>query len=97
MEICKEYGFDFGGIYEHHQHFNCWLCPLQKVGEIRYLFNNYPDKWDYLRQLQHKTDGYYHSGKTIFEFEQRFWNENLDILKNNRMKAREKYNKRKQK
>ena len=27
--ICKKYGFDFGGVYTHHSHFNCWCCPLQ--------------------------------------------------------------------
>ena len=31
LEICKSYGFTFGDVYEHHQHFNCWLCPLLKL------------------------------------------------------------------
>lgn len=95
LEICKSYGFDFGGVYEHHSHFNCWLCPLQKVKELKWVFNNDKKKWDYLRNLQHETDGYYQNEKTIFDFEKRFWQENCDELKDNRMKARQKYNKKK--
>lgn len=38
LKICKEYGFDFGGVYEHHSHFNCWLCPLQRVKELEYIY-----------------------------------------------------------
>ena len=94
LEICKSYGFDFGGVYDHHQHFNCWLCPLQKVSEIEWLFENDKEKWNVLRDMQFKTDGMYQSGRTIFDFEKRFWEKNCDELKNNRMKARKKYNKR---
>ena len=94
LEICKDYGFDFGGVYEHHIHFNCWLCPLQRVNELESIFKEYPDKWDYLRNLQHQTDGYYQNGKTIFEYEKKFWDNKQEELKNNRMNARERYNKR---
>lgn len=90
--ICKEYGFDFGGVYEHHSHFNCWLCPLQKVNELRTIFNKYPELWEKLRKMQLQCDGYYHSGKSIFEWENRFWNENKEKLKEKRMNARGKNN-----
>ena len=56
LEICKDYGFDFGGVYEHHSHFNCWLCPLQKRKELEYIIGNEPDKWDILRNMQWRTD-----------------------------------------
>lgn len=94
MRICKEYGFDFGGVYEHHSHFNCWLCPLQRKQELYYVFKDYPDKWEYLRKLQHSTDGYFQYDKSIFDFERDFWEQNHEILKQNRMNARQKYNKR---
>ena len=94
LEICKDYGFDFGGVYDHHSHFNCWMCPLQRVNELESIFNEYPDKWDYLRSLQHQTDGYYQNGKTIFEYEKKFWDNKQDELRSNRMNARERYNKR---
>jgi hypothetical protein len=94
LEICKDYGFDFGGVYEHHSHFNCWLCPLQRVDELKWIFDNDKDKWEVLRQMQFSTDGTYYPDRTIFDFEKRFWEKNCDELRENRMKARKKYNKR---
>lgn len=94
LEICKEYGFDFGGVYDHHSHFNCWLCPLQRVNELKWIFDNNKEYWDKLRDMQHQCDGYYQNGKTIFDFEKRFWEQNIDELKAKRMEARKKYNKR---
>ena len=92
LQICYDNGFDFGGVYEHHKHFNCWLCPLQQVKELEWIFNNDKDKWDTLRNMQHRTDGTYYPNKTIFDFEKRFWEHNIGRLKDERMKAREKYN-----
>lgn len=97
LEICKEHGFEFGGVYEHHNHFNCWLCPLQRVGELKWIFDNDKEKWNILREMQFQTDGYYHSGNTIMDFDKRFWEDNCQELKNNRMRAREKYSKRRNK
>lgn len=88
LKICKDYGFDFGGVYEHHSHFNCWLCPLQRIGELQWIFDNNKDYWDRLRDMQYQCDGYYKSGKTIFEFEKQFWEKYRDELAEKRMKAR---------
>ena len=97
LEICKDYGFDFGGVYNHHSHFNCWLCPLQRVDELKWIFDNNKEYWDKLRDMQHQTDGYYQNGKTIFDFEKRFWENNIESLKQKRMEARKKYNKKRSK
>ena len=94
LEICYDYGFDFGEVYEHHSHFNCWLCPLQRKYELHTIFKEYPLYWERLRNMQHLTDGYYANGKTIFDFEKDFWEMNCDNLREERMKAREKYKKR---
>ena len=62
-----------------------------------YIYIYRKDLWDKLREMQSKTDGYYQNGKSIYEFENKFWIRQHPQLKENRMKAREKYNKRKQK
>ena len=92
LQLCKEHGFDFGGVYEHHSHFNCWMCPLQKVNELKWVFDNEPEYWNILREMQHSCDGYYQNGKTIFDYEKQFWEKNCDDLKQKRMDARRKYN-----
>ena len=94
LMICKSYGFDFGGVYNHHEHYNCWLCPLQKRDELYYLWKCRPDLWDRLRSMQLSTDGYYQNGMSIFDFEKKFWLRNHNELKDKRMEARKKYNKR---
>lgn len=94
LKICYDYGFDFGGIYEHHQHFNCWLCPLQKRSELYTLFKQYPNLWNRLRDMQFKTDGYYQYEMSVMDFDKRFWLKHHEELRENRMKARAKYNKR---
>lgn len=94
LEICKSYGFDFGGVYEHHSHFNCWLCPLQRKSELYEIFKKYPSYWANLHTMQWQTDGTYYPNETIFDIEKQFWNKIREELKEKRMKAREKYNKR---
>lgn len=94
LKICYDYGFDFGGVYEHHNHFNCWMCPLQSKAELYELFKREPNLWANLHSMQWQTDGYYNNGKTIFDFEKDFWNQIQDELKQKRMDARRKYNKR---
>ena len=90
LQICNDYGFDFGGVYEHHSHFNCWLCPLQRVNELRWIFDNDKEKWDKLRDMQYETDGSYYPNETIFDCEKKFWKKHLIELKNKRMEARRK-------
>ena len=92
--MCYDYGFDFGGVYEHHSHYNCWLCPLQQKKELYEIYKRYPKYWEQLRQMQHQTHGYYQNGKTIFEFEKDFWEKGIEELKENQKQARLKYNKR---
>ena len=97
LEICKNHGFDFGGVYEHHSHFNCWLCPLQRINELQWIFDNDKDKWELLRDMQFRTDGTYYTDRTIFDLEKKFWEKNNQKLREMRMEARKKYSKRKPK
>lgn len=73
LQMCYKMGFTFGDVYSHHSHYNCWMCPLQRKQELEYIYLNMPEKWQYLRQLQQGTYGYYQNGKTIMEYEQTFW------------------------
>jgi hypothetical protein len=97
LKMCLDYGFDFGGVYEHHSHYNCWLCPLQSRAELYEVFKRFPNLWANLYAMQWETDGYYYPDETIFDLEKRFWNKIRDELTEKRMKAREKYNKRSRK
>ena len=92
LQICKDYGFDFGGIYDHHEHFNCWLCPLQNRKEIHTIWKEYLELWDKLRKMQFQTDGYYQQEMSVMDFDKRFWIREHKTLKQKRMDSRKKYN-----
>lgn len=89
IKICEEYGFDFDGVYSHHSHYNCWLCPLQRKHELKYIYIYMPEKWLELCKMQMQTPGYYQSKKTIFQWSQQFWEEEKETLKNTMLKKRE--------
>lgn len=97
LNLCKEFGFDFGGNYEHHSHYNCWMCPLQRVNELYWIYQNEPQLWDRLRKMQMQTDGEWQYNRPIWYFEQKFWERNRKELEAKRMEARKRYNKRKSK
>ena len=88
LNICYDYGFNFGRVYEHHSHYNCWLCPLQRVNELRWLFENDKQYWDILRDMQYNCDGYYSNHKTIFDYEKQFWEKHRKELEEQRLQQR---------
>jgi 3'-phosphoadenosine 5'-phosphosulfate sulfotransferase (PAPS reductase)/FAD synthetase len=72
LKLCYAEGFDFGGVYNHHEHFNCWCCPLQKIDEIEWIYRNRPELWQKLNFMQKFTDGWWWNKHTVYEFNQRF-------------------------
>jgi 3'-phosphoadenosine 5'-phosphosulfate sulfotransferase (PAPS reductase)/FAD synthetase len=75
LDLCYKEGFDFGGVYEYRSRYNCWMCPLQKLDELRILFKHYPDLWNKMRKMQWVSPNDFRQGETIFSLEHRWWNE----------------------
>lgn len=75
LQMCYDKGFDFGGVYEYRSRYNCWMCPLQKLDELRILFKHYPALWDKMREMQWVSPNDFRQGETIFSLEHRWWNE----------------------
>jgi 3'-phosphoadenosine 5'-phosphosulfate sulfotransferase (PAPS reductase)/FAD synthetase len=42
LEICKSYGFNWGGLYDIRKRVSCYCCPLQKKSDIDILKNTHP-------------------------------------------------------
>ena len=93
LEICSNHFIDFGGVYNHHSHFNCWLCPLQRKSELEWIFKNDKKKWDKLRDMQFNCYGSFYPNETIFDVEKGFWKKHHKQLRENMLKARKKFNK----
>jgi len=51
LEYCYEKGFDWGGLYEKFNRVSCWCCPLSRIGELRVLYNDFPELWNKLELM----------------------------------------------
>ena len=72
LEYCYSKGFDWGGLYEQMDRVSCWVCPLQKIGDIRNLYENHKELWLKLKEWQSQTWKPFKDFKTVEEYEKRF-------------------------
>ena len=50
---CRERGFyPPGGIYDHRSRIGCFICPLQRASEARWMAKNRPELWGRLKELE---------------------------------------------
>ena len=58
LAYCRARGYDWGGLYDRFKRVSCWCCPLQQVGELRKLWQYYPELWARLEEYDRiLTDG----------------------------------------
>jgi len=80
LAMCYNYGFTWDGLYEHFRRVSCWCCPLQRISELRKLYNLYPDLWKKLEDMQKRTNSYFRmDGKRVEDLTKRFEAEKLQI------------------
>jgi 3'-phosphoadenosine 5'-phosphosulfate sulfotransferase (PAPS reductase)/FAD synthetase len=51
LEYCYSKGFDWGGLYKDFARVSCYLCPLQRLSELKVIYNKYPELWQKMREL----------------------------------------------
>jgi len=82
LAICKRHGFDWGGLYEHFTRVSCWCCPLQKIGDLRTIYNKFPHLWRELQQMESRCTGYnpgFRGYTTVADLTARFQDENRQL------------------
>lgn len=72
LKYCYDKGYDFGGLYEIFDRVSCWCCPLQKLSELRKLYENFPELWQQLLVWEGQTDMPFKLGWTLKRLEARF-------------------------
>ncbi len=72
LEYCYSKGFYFGGLYNIFKRVSCWCCPLQSLEELRKLQANFPDLWEYLKELESKGDMSFRNNESVPMLEGRF-------------------------
>lgn len=72
LNYCYSKGFNWNGLYEKFSRLSCWCCPLQRIGELKILYNNYPDLWNRLQYWQDNTYRRFRTDYTVDELTQKF-------------------------
>lgn len=80
LEYCYSKGFEWGGLYEKFDRVSCYLCPLSRLGELKYIFENYPWLWLEMRMLDDMSYRDFRSDYTLAELEHKFIQEFYDEL-----------------
>lgn len=52
LQYCYDLGYDWGGLYKIFNRVSCWCCPLSSIGELRKLYEHYPDLWHQLEEWE---------------------------------------------
>ena len=55
LRYCYAHGFDFGGLYEIYHRASCWLCPFQRIDQLRKLRTHHPELWEKLLALDQRA------------------------------------------
>lgn len=77
LEYCYSRGLDWDGLYEKFHRVSCWCCPLSRIGELRVLYNDFPELWGELQEMDKKSFRKFRSDYSVADLTEKFANENL--------------------
>lgn len=72
LVYCYLKGFNWGGLYQLFKRVSCWCCPLQNLQELRNLRKYFPDLWERLLDMEHKTWRKFRADFSVDQLEIRF-------------------------
>lgn len=72
LKYCIAKGYDWGGLYEIFNRVSCWCCPLQRISELKKLWEHFPDLWEQLKTWDSKTDRPFKDNLSVPMWEKRF-------------------------
>lgn len=72
LKYCYDQGFDWDGLYEIFKRVSCWCCPLQSLEELRKLRTHFPDLWERLLDMEHRTWRTFRADYSVDQLEIRF-------------------------
>ena len=67
-------------LYDEFHRLGCYLCPQQRIGELRKVRKHYPDKWAHMLELDKDSPVHFKpDGTTVHDLERRFYWEDQQI------------------
>ena len=70
LEYCYRNGFNWGGLYRDRTRLSCWICPLQRVSDLKLLYRDFPELWAELKRLNDRVLYCKTLGQNFLEFKQ---------------------------
>lgn len=78
MEICREHNL-LSPIYESSFRGGCWFCCKQKISQLRYLYNNYPELWEELAKIEPDSHNTFKPDCSLDFLTKKFYYENRQV------------------
>lgn len=72
LKYCLDKGFDFGGLYNWSKRVSCWCCPLTSIEGWRGLYDNEPELWQQLLEMERKAWNTIKDRYSAFDLDLRF-------------------------
>jgi len=72
LEYCYYKGFFWGGLYEKFVRVSCFCCPLQRISELKVIYNEFPKLWQKMREMDKKSYRTFRSDYTLEQLEIKF-------------------------
>lgn len=73
LEYCYDRGFTWGGLYEKMSRVSCYLCPLQRMSELEYIYNHRKELWNDMLELDKSSYRKFKSNYTLQELDRYFY------------------------
>lgn len=77
LKYCYSKGLDWEGLYDKFYRVTCWCCPMSRIGELKTLYNEFPELWQQLIEMDKKSYRKFRPDYSVDELSKRFAEENL--------------------
>lgn len=82
LEYCYSKGFDWGGLYTKMRRVSCWCCPLSSLRELKVLYNDFPELWKQLEEMDKKSVRQFRADYSVADLTKRFAEDKLQLVMN---------------
>lgn len=72
LQYCYDRGFNWNGLYEIMPRVSCYVCPLQRIGQLRYIYNQRPNLWAEIIKMDKKSFRKYRPDYSLKELKTKF-------------------------
>jgi len=72
LKYCYSQGYDWGGLYDKFARVSCYCCPLSRLSELKYVYKNYPELWQDMKQMDVKSYRQFRSDYSLDDLELKF-------------------------